>query len=253
MDQRPRIVVTVADPARQSDPALAAHKNALYAAAIERHGATAVVLDASASDDARGHAVAGMDGLLLSGGADIDPARYGRAADGATGTEPERDALEAAAWAAAARAGLPVLGLCRGLQAINVFSGGTLVQDVTGHAGRPYPDDPPATHPIRLVPGSRLHTLVGGVAQIEVNSYHHQGVRVDDLAPTLVASAWADSPAGDLVEGLESDGGRFIVGVQCHPERTGSTPEAFERLFAAFVEAASAMPAATALSRQRGR
>jgi putative glutamine amidotransferase len=134
-----------------------------------------------------------------------------------------------------------------------VFSGGTLVQDVTGHAGRPYPDDPPATHPIRLVPGSRLHTLVGGVAQIEVNSYHHQGVRVDDLAPTLVASAWADSPAGDLVEGLESDGGRFIVGVQCHPERTGSTPEAFERLFAAFVEAASAMPAATALSRQRGR
>lgn len=70
-----------------------------------------------------------------------------------------------------------------------------------------------------------------------MNSYHHQGIRPGDLAPGLAASAWAGSSAGDLVEGLEATDGRFIVGVQCHPERTESTPEAFERLFAAFVEA----------------
>ena len=71
-----------------------------------------------------------------------------------------------------------------------------------------------------------------------VNAYHHQGVRDDDLAPGLVASAWADSSAGPLVEGLEAPGSRFVVGVQCHPERTESTPTAFENVFEAFVAAA---------------
>jgi putative glutamine amidotransferase len=71
-----------------------------------------------------------------------------------------------------------------------------------------------------------------------VNSYHHQAVRASDLALGLVASAWASSPAGDLVEGLEAADGRFVFGVQCHPERTESTPPAFERLFGVFVDAA---------------
>ena len=71
-----------------------------------------------------------------------------------------------------------------------------------------------------------------------MNAYHHQGILEGDLAPGLVASAWADSSAGPLVEGLEASGTRFVMGVQCHPERTESTPESFERLFAAFVSAA---------------
>ncbi len=71
-----------------------------------------------------------------------------------------------------------------------------------------------------------------------VNSYHHQAVRGTDLAPGLVANAWAGSPDGDLVEGLEAADGRFVIGVQCHPERPESTPPAFERLFAVFVDAA---------------
>ena len=71
-----------------------------------------------------------------------------------------------------------------------------------------------------------------------MNAYHHQGVRAGDLAPDLAAAAWADSSAGPLVEGLESRGTRFVVGVQCHPERTESTPAAFENVFAAFVAAA---------------
>ena len=71
-----------------------------------------------------------------------------------------------------------------------------------------------------------------------VNSYHHQAVRAADLAPGLVANAWSSSPAGDLVEGLEAADGRFVFGLQCHPERQESTPPAFERLFSVFVDAA---------------
>ncbi len=196
-----------------------------------------VVLDASATVEERAAALASMAGLLLSGGADIDPARYGQSVDGAVDLEPDRDALEWEAWSAASDRGVPILGLCRGLQAINVFSGGTLLQHVAGHAGAAWGHGPAATHPLRVEPGSRLAGWIGGLGALDVNSYHHQGIRPADLADGLVASAWAESSAGDLVEALEVADGRFVVGVQCHPERTDSTPEAFERLFAAFVEA----------------
>ena len=233
----PRIVVTVAVAAMQSEPSIAARKNRLYADAVARHGGRPVVLDATASVEERAAAFASMNGLLLSGGADIDPARYGQPIDGAIDVEPDRDALESEAWTAATDRGVPVLGLCRGLQAINVFSGGTLLQHVDGHAGAAWGHGPAATHPLRVDPGSRLGGWIGGLDALDVNSYHHQGIRPSDLAGGLVASAWAASSAGDLVEGLEAADGRFIVGVQCHPERTDSTPVAFERLFAAFVEA----------------
>lgn len=229
--------MTVAVAARQSEPAIAARKNQLYADAVARHGAQPMVLDATSSPEDRATAFASMDGLLLSGGADIDPARYGQAVDGAVGLEPDRDALEWEAWSAASARGVPILGLCRGLQAINVFSGGSLLQHVDGHAGAAWGHGPAATHPLRVEPASRLAGWVGADAPLEVNSYHHQGIRPTDLAAGLVASAWAGSSAGDLVEGLEAADGRFVVGVQCHPERTDSTPAAFERLFAAFVEA----------------
>jgi gamma-glutamyl-gamma-aminobutyrate hydrolase PuuD len=237
----PRIVVTVAVPARQGEPAIAEQKNQLYAAALARQGATPVVLDAATPAADRAAALATMDGLLMSGGADIDPARYGRPNQGSTGIEADRDELEAEAWAEAQGRGLPVVGICRGFQAINVLSGGTLLQDVEGHAGPSWGHGPAATHPLRVAPGTRLARLLfptnarGGVLQ--VNTYHHQGIRTADLAPGLVASAWASSPAGDLVEGVEASDGRFLFGIQSHPERTESTPAAFERLFAVFVDA----------------
>ena len=102
--------------------------------------------------------------------------------------------------------------MCRGFQAINAFSGGTLLQDVDGHAGPRWGNGPAATHPLRVAPGTRLARILfptnagGGV--LRVNSYHHQAVRAADLAPGLVANAWASSPAGDLVEGLEAADGR---------------------------------------------
>ena len=242
LSRRPRIVITVADPLVQAEPSIALQKNALYAEAMLRHGADPIVLDASAYVAERASAFDSMDGLLLSGGADLDPALYGQAVAGARDIEPDRDALEAEAWSAAIARSVPILGLCRGLQAINVFSGGTLLQDVDGHLGAGWGHGPAATHPLRVAPGSVLGELVGADAPLEVNSYHHQGIRASDLAPGLVATAWADGSAGPLIEGVEGDGddGRFLIGVQCHPERTDSTPAAFERLFAAFVSAAAA-------------
>jgi putative glutamine amidotransferase len=238
----PRIAVTVAVAARKREPEIAEQKNRLYAAALARQGATPILLDATTPAADRIAAFATMDALLLSGGADLAPDRYGRPNQGSTGIEPERDELEAEAWAAAQLRGLPVLGICRGFQAINVLSGGTLLQDVDGHAGPSWGHGPAAIHPLRMAPGTRLARVLfptnarGGV--IQVNSYHHQGIRAADLAPGLVASAWATSPAGDLVEGLEAADGRFVIGIQSHPERTESTPPTFERLFAVFADAA---------------
>ena len=131
----PRIVVTVAVAERQSDPAIAARKNALYAASVARHGGEPIVLDATADEETRAAAFAAMDGLLLSGGADLHPERYGQPSRGSTTMEPDRDALEAEAWIAAQARAVPVLGICRGFQAINAFSGGTLLQHVDGHQG----------------------------------------------------------------------------------------------------------------------
>lgn len=238
----PRIVVTAAAASRQHEPEIARHKNELYAASLARQGAKPMILDATSSKAERTAVFAAMDGLLLSGGADLDPARFGQAARGATDLEPDRDALEAEAWQTSQTRAIPVLGLCRGLQAINVFSGGTLLQHVDGHQGPGWGHGLAKTHPLRVAPGTRLARILfptnahGGV--LEVNSYHHQAVRTGDLAPGLVASAWAGSPAGDLVEGLEAADGRFVIAVQSHPERIESTPAAFERLFAVFVDAA---------------
>jgi putative glutamine amidotransferase len=237
----PRIVVVLMVAARQPEPELAARKNALYVDSVVRHGAAAVPLDATSSAGDRAAAYASMHGLLLTGGADIDPAHYGHAPAGSRGLEPDRDRLEAEAFAAAQRRGVPVLGLCRGLQAINVFMGGTLLQHVDGHAGSDWGHGPALTHPLRLVPGTRMTRILspsnvgGGV--LTVNSYHHQGVRVRDLAPGLVPTAFAASPEGDLVEGFETADGPIRMAVQCHPERTESTPRAFERLFGFFVDA----------------
>jgi putative glutamine amidotransferase len=236
----PSIVVTLAVAAEHAQPDLARRRNELYLEAVRRHGGVPLPLDAGALPSEREAAFEAMDGLLLSGGTDIDPARYGQPELGSREVERKRDELESRAWEVARHRDIPILGICRGLQAINVFSGGSLVQHVEGHAGAGWGSGAPATHPIELVPGTRLATLLEADAgeRPVVNAYHHQGIRESDLAPGLVAAAWADSSAGPLVEGLESAEGSFLVGVQCHPERTESTPAAFERLFAAFVEAA---------------
>ena len=236
----PRIVVTLMVAARQAEPAIASRKNALYLDSVLRHGAAAIALDADAPASQRAAAFATMDGLLMTGGADLDPSRYDEANQGSEGIEPDRDELEHEAWRVAVSRGLPILGICRGFQAMNAFAGGKLLQHVDGHAGAGWGHGEALTHPMRLVAGSRLARIVtpiGRPAELVVNSYHHQAVRAMDLAKGFVASAFADSPAGELVEGLESADGLFRMAVQCHPERTESTPRALEQLFSAFVDA----------------
>jgi putative glutamine amidotransferase len=180
-----------------------------------------------------------MDGLVISGGADIEPTRYGEGVMGAHPPDLGRDELDAAAFAAATNRAIPVLGVCRGLQAINVFSGGSLLQHVADHESEPYPGPAVTHHPISIRDGTRLAGIVGEPEALVVNSYHHQAVTPDRLAPSLLASAIADHDATPLVEGLEArDPDRWLIGVQCHPERIESSPVVLERLWNAFVAAA---------------
>lgn len=262
MERAPRIVVTLAAPggSGEHDPARTEAVNARYLEAVRRHGGEPVPLDARASAGERRRAFEAMAGLLLSGGADIAPRRYGEAEAGARDIDEARDELEAEAWTAAAERGLPVLGICRGHQAINVFSGGRLVQHLEGH-NRPatLTDDeagvggagrasfvrdalgrPERRHELRLVPGTRLARILApssGSGRLLVNSSHHQAVRPADLGPGLIAAGFAASPIGEIVEALEAAGERLVIGVQCHPERTETMPPAFERLWRVFVDA----------------
>jgi putative glutamine amidotransferase len=236
----PRILVTLSNPARAADPAAAATKNRLYLDAIARHGGRPVALDDRAMDDERNTALKQMDGLLITGGADLDPALYGEAPQGAHPPDHGRDALDADALTEAQDRGIPVLGICRGLQAINVLSGGSLLQHVEDHESPPYPERAAEAtrHPMRVVPGTRLHRLVDHAVTIEVNSFHHQAVHVNRLAPGLHASGLVRHGEHDLVEALEADEGRWLMAVQCHPERRDSSPTELDRLWEAFVEAA---------------
>jgi putative glutamine amidotransferase len=259
---RPLIVITVADPATKADPALAARKNELYAEAIERHGGRPALLHTGIPAPERERLLAEMDGLLLSGGSDVDPALYGETPNGATDLDRPRDDMELEAWRVAGRREIPVLGICRGFQAINVFMGGGVIQDVPSHAGTPYGSGPAMTHELEIQPDSILARAIAEAApdgfagteeadtmlELGVNSFHHQGVDASRLARGLRAVAWAHSEAGRLVEGFEAQGDRWIVGVQCHPERTDSTPEEFEGLWADFIQAVEAARAARAIA-----
>jgi putative glutamine amidotransferase len=235
----PQIAVTLSNPEAASDPDTAALKNRRYLEALERAGATPLPLDERSSAQARDSALAMMDGLLITGGADLDPTTYGERSAGSHAPDPERDALDMEAYAVATSRNVPVLGVCRGLQAINAFAGGTLVQHLGDHESETYPSPNVTRHRLDLVSGSRLAVILGEAPDLEVNSYHHQAVTAERLAPGLRVSATAPHPeVGELVEAVEAtDPDRWLIGVQCHPERTESSPPVLERLWAAFVAA----------------
>jgi gamma-glutamyl-gamma-aminobutyrate hydrolase PuuD len=254
---RPRIVVTVQSPERAKDEEIAWRKNERYFDGVARAGGEPIPLDETSSAEERRRAFAAMDGLLLSGGADLDPALYGKAPHRTTAVEPARDALELEAWRAARERNLPVLGICRGFQAINVFSGGSLLQDLDGHTSPAYPAPEAHSHALRLDPACRLARILGAdepAAELEVNTYHHQAVRPSDLAPGLRAAGVSPHDDGELVEAIEAaNPDEWIVGVQSHPERTEFTPPVFERLWRAFVAAAASARARADASVRSGR
>lgn len=175
----------------------------------------------------------GMGGLLLSGGPDIHPERYGQDADPEAGLKlaPKLDALEFSVLEHALAQDMPVLAICRGMQLLNVAFGGRLIQDLPGHRGRD--DDPggePLTHQIYVAPGAKSAAIIGSAGFFRVNSYHHQGLMEAHRAPRLMSTAY--SVEDGLVEGLESPEHSWVIGLQCHPERGEEVPRSFVNLFA---------------------
>ncbi|MCP5029408.1 MAG: gamma-glutamyl-gamma-aminobutyrate hydrolase family protein [Actinomycetia bacterium] len=170
-----------------------------------------------------------LDGVLLTGGADISPDRYGHEPEtDLFPPEDRRDSFELALLGRAVARELPVLGICRGLQLINVHAGGTLNQDVPPHSCFAVAPDT-EVHPVEFAAGSILHRLYGATRQ--VNSLHHQTVQ--ELAPGLNITGRSDD---GTVEGLESDDG-CLVAVQWHPEMMRTRPD--DPIFAWLVEAAT--------------
>ena len=172
----------------------------------------------------------GLDGIVLSGGADLGPELYGQPPHETTSARPERDAAELALLRAALDADLPLLGICRGMQLLAVAAGGRLHQHLpealnsTRH--RPQAGGPMGEHPVRLAPGSRCHAILGD--SLVVNSFHHQGVAD---AGTLTPVGWC--PDDGLIEAVEIPGRSFALGVQWHEEEMPAP-----LLLAALVEAA---------------
>jgi putative glutamine amidotransferase len=195
-----------------------------YLHAIERAGAVPVVLPPCVSDLEA--LLARLDGICLSGGPDLDPGAYGaRDRHEELGpTEPSLDRFELALARAALERGMPVLGICRGAQTLNVACGGTLHQHLPGH--RQAEPGTQTSHEVEILGGTRLAGLLGA-GTMAVNSFHHQAV--DTLGHGLRISARA---ADGTVEGIEGAG--FAVGVQWHAETLADS-----RLFEALVNAAA--------------
>lgn len=185
---------------------------------------------------------AGLDALMVTGGVDVDPARYGAERhEKVKQTHPERDVMEAAYIERALDRGIPVLAICRGHQLLNVALGGTLLQHIDSGEHRAdvhAPGMPSRWHDVSLDGDSRLAAILGSPA-FRTNSRHHQAVRPQDLAPGLRAVGFADDHGQTLIEAYESDRYPWVIGVQWHPERPEEHEPEFaprmRRLFEAFV------------------
>jgi putative glutamine amidotransferase len=206
----------------------------IYFEGVTRAGGIAVLLPPQPVDDEiAARVLDGLDGLVITGGKDVDPASYGQAPHPTT-DEPrrDRDAWEFALLAGALRRGLPVLGICRGAQVLNVALGGTLHQhlpDVVGHNGHQAGNAVFNTSAVHTVAGTRLAALIGESS--DAQCYHHQAIA--DLGDGLVVSA---QDADGVIEAVELPGERFVLAVQWHPEESLDDL----RLFAAVVDAAAA-------------
>ena len=209
-----------------------------YVKAVMEAGGIPVLLPNSTDLSCVEEIAAGLDGFLLSGGGDVDPALFGQRATAQLGAvTPRRDDFELAlARYLLNETDKPVLGICRGIQVMNVAMGGTLHIDLPSdgklcHSLSMYPRNV-RSHDIRIAPQTRLEAIMEGVTG-RVNSFHHQAIR--DIAECFKVSAVSED---DVVEAVEMAGDRFVVGVQWHPEELTEFPEA-RNLFRSFVEAAA--------------
>jgi putative glutamine amidotransferase len=204
-----------------------------YVHAVHASGGRAVLIT---PDDPDVDALDGLDGIIFTGGSDVDPALYGEQPHPTVKVRPQRDTAELLLMRAALQVDLPLLGICRGMQLLCVAYGGSLHQhlpDVFGHdRHRPAEGAKFGEHAVRIAPGTLGHAILGDV--VMVNSFHHQGIKSPGgLTPT----GWASDD--DLVEIVEDPAKRFCLGVQWHPEDTDDF-----RLFQALVVAADRYRAA---------
>ncbi len=210
-----------------------------YMRAVERAGGLPVALPPLGEDDIEG-LLEHLSGLLLTGGPDVDPSCYGAAPHPELGpTDPTVDEFEIALCRRADRRGMPILGICRGAQVLNIARGGTLHQhlpDLVGHAveHRQAESGDRTTHEVRVAPDSALAQTTGG-GPVNVNSFHHQSI--DRLGEGLRPVAWADD---HVVEAVEDDRAALVLGVQWHAETLVQEAEQLA-LFERLVEASRLM------------
>jgi putative glutamine amidotransferase len=205
-----------------------------YVTTVQRAGGLGIVLPPDeAAVESPDILLDRVDALILAGGADVDPACYGAEAHAeTTGTWPERDRFESALTRRALERDMPVLGVCRGMQLLNVALGGTLHQHLPDSVGSEVHRSAAGSfgeHRVRLEPGSLAHAAAGA-GDFAVRSHHHQGV--DRVGEGLHVSGW--SVEDELIEAVELPGKRFALGVIWHPEE-----DADSRVIAALVEAAA--------------
>jgi putative glutamine amidotransferase len=214
--------------------------NGAYVKALLAAGGVPLILSPLIGPAIAGRALEGVDGLILTGGEDMDPAWYGaEPSPQLTAPSRERDLFELALFAVARQRGLPILGICRGIQVINVALGGTLFQDLPSEHPSQInhrPDGPRdlRTHRVRIQPGTRVAAALATNA-VTVNSSHHQAIK--DLAPGLVAVGWTED---GVIEAAESPPGMpWLLAVQWHPEEMHLERQAPDGgLFSALVQEA---------------
>jgi putative glutamine amidotransferase len=211
-----------------------------YVHAVEKAGGIPLLIPPLGNDESLRAIAERLDGVLLSGGGDVDPARYGEEPIPQLGlVEPERDELELALARIALDDEQPVLGICRGMQTLNVAQGGTLYQDIGAQQPKAIRHDYHSyegprdlrAHEISVADGSPLATIVGG-SRYAVNSFHHQAVKEPGKGVKIIG--WAED---GLAEAMMVEEHPFALAVQYHPEELVDSDPAAQRLFEAFVRA----------------
>jgi putative glutamine amidotransferase len=200
-----------------------------YVPYFEKVGITPILVPNSLADPGAYIRALGAQGVILTGGGDVDPSRYGQPNSASHEVSPVRDQTEARLLEAALEDDLPVLGICRGMQFLNVFFGGALVQDLPTQFPRAL-NHKTGTHAVTLVDGTLVRLL--GTDRLSVNTYHHQGVTEATLAPVFDVTALSD--ADRVVEGVRHRA-HCVFGIQWHPERPNSAVEADLALMHSFI------------------